>query len=61
MLNMRRLAIKILKGKLQEYLNLGRPEPNFPEYALHPILLLYSTHPEMVSSNFIFTFMSEPR
>jgi hypothetical protein len=46
------LAIKILKAKLQEYLNLGRPEPNFPEYALHRILLLYSTNPEMVSAKF---------
>jgi hypothetical protein len=28
-------AIKILKLKLQEYFNLGRPEVTLPDYALH--------------------------
>lgn len=45
------IAIKILKAKLAEYFNLGRPEANLPDYALHRIMYLYSTHPEMVSSN----------
>lgn len=42
------LATKILKHKLLDYYHGGRPEP-IPEYALHKLLFLLSTHPDMVS------------
>jgi hypothetical protein len=43
------LGIRILKQKLLEYYHHGKPDTALPEYALHRILFLYSTHPEMVS------------
>jgi len=40
-------ALKILKQKLLDYYHAGRPE-SIPEYALHRILFLLATHPDLV-------------
>ena len=40
--------MKILKQKLVDYHNYGKPEP-LPEYAVHRLLYLIGTHPELVS------------
>ena len=38
---------------------MGRPEAGFPDYALHQLMFLYSTHPEMVSPHIGSNFSSE--
>jgi hypothetical protein len=38
---------------------MGRPEAGFPDYALHQIMFLYSTHPDMVSPFIGINFLSE--
>ena len=48
------VGIKLLKQKLVDYHNYGKPEP-LPEYAVHRILYLLATHPELVRS-FLLTF-----
>ena len=40
-------AIKVLKNKLLDYVHAGKPEA-LPDYAIHRIMYLLSTHPEMV-------------
>jgi len=39
--------MKILKQKLLDYQLNGRPE-TIPDYALHRLLFLLSTHPDLV-------------
>jgi hypothetical protein len=53
-------AVKVLKQKLLDYYHQGRPEV-IPDYALHRILFLYSTHPEMVIYETHNDFLLEPR
>ena len=35
---------------------MGRPETGLPDYALHQIMFLYSTHPDMVNDFLELTF-----
>lgn len=55
--------MKILKQKLLDYQLNGRPEA-MPDYALHRLLFLLSTHPDMVRQarlNFLSGFRRKPR
>jgi hypothetical protein len=40
--------VKLLKQKLIDYHLSGKPE-NIPDYALHRLLYLLTTHPDLVS------------
>jgi hypothetical protein len=52
------LGFKLLKQKLIEYHNYGKPEP-LPDYAVHTLVYIFTTGQDMVKFHLFDIFLIE--